>query len=108
VLVPSEPFPLAATEFYQVLDTSDVPAGVVNIVTGASQALAPVLAAHAAVGAVWNLADPALDAEVERAAAATLKRTWSFRTDWESPAGEGRAFLREATEVRTVWVPYGE
>ncbi|MEM0935845.1 MAG: aldehyde dehydrogenase family protein [Pseudomonadota bacterium] len=108
VLVASDAYPLAATDFYQVLETSDVPPGVVNIVTGSAAALAPVLAAHAAVGAVWNFADPALDREIEAKAAETIKRTWSLRTDWTAPAAEGRAFLRAATEVKTVWVPYGE
>ncbi|RDC74796.1 aldehyde dehydrogenase family protein [Rhodovulum sp. 12E13] len=108
VLIPSEPFPLAATDFYQVLDTSDVPAGVVNIVTGAPADLAPVLAAHAAVGAVWNFADPALTRAIEEKAADTIKRTWSLRTDWHAPQAEGRSFLRAATEVKTVWVPFGE
>ncbi|MEM9250109.1 MAG: aldehyde dehydrogenase family protein [Pseudomonadota bacterium] len=108
VLVPSSAFPLAATDFYQVLETSDIPAGVANIVTGSPATLAPVLAAHAAVGAVWNFADPALDGDIERHAADTLKRTWSLRTDWSAPEAEGRAFLHAATEVKTVWVPYGE
>ncbi|MEM1432159.1 MAG: aldehyde dehydrogenase family protein [Pseudomonadota bacterium] len=108
VLVASEAFPLSATDFYQVLETSDVPAGVVNIVTGQAAGLAPVLASHAAVGAIWNFADPALDTEIETKAADTLKRTWSLRTDWMAPQAEGRAFLRAATEVKTVWVPYGE
>jgi aldehyde dehydrogenase (NAD+) len=108
ILVASEAFPLAATDFYQVLETSDVPGGVVNIVTGEVSALAPVLAAHAAVGAVWNFADPALDTVIEAKAADTIKRTWSLRTDWTRPEAEGRAFLRAATEVKTVWVPYGE
>jgi aldehyde dehydrogenase (NAD+) len=108
VLIPSEPFPLAATDFYQVLDTSDVPAGVVNIVTGAPADLAPVLAAHAAVGAVWNFADTALTPAIEQKAADTIKRTWSLRTDWHAPQAEGRPFLRAATEVKTVWVPFGE
>jgi aldehyde dehydrogenase (NAD+) len=108
VLVPSEPFPLAAIDLYQILDTSDVPAGTVNIVTGAHAALAPVLAAHAAVGAVWNFSDPGLSAPIEANAADTLKQTWALRTDWRAPQAEGRAFLRAATEVKTVWVPYGE
>ena len=108
VLIPSEPFPLAATDLYQVLETSDIPAGVANIVTGAHATLAPVVATHAAVGAVWNFSDPTLTAEIEKGAADTLKRTWAFRTDWTAPAAEGRAFLRHATEIKTVWVPYGE
>jgi len=107
VLVPSAAAPLVATEFVQVLETSDLPAGVVNIVTGDPGALGAVLAAHGAVGSVWNFADPALDAALEAAAADTLKRTWSLRTDWFAPAAEGRAFLRAAVEIKTVWVPYG-
>src|SRR5205823_12066837 len=54
VAVPSEARPLAATELYTVLDASDVPAGVINIVTGAKDALAKVLAEHDDVDAVWR------------------------------------------------------
>jgi aldehyde dehydrogenase (NAD+) len=108
VLVPSEPFPLAATDFYQVLETSDVPAGVVNIVTGGHEALSDTLARHAEVDSVWLMSDPALAARVERAAAGNLKRTWVWRRDWVEGDAEGREALREATEVKTVWVPYGE
>ena len=53
VAVPSTRAPLAATDFYQVLDTSDVPGGVVNIVTGLSDELTPVLAAHDDVDGMW-------------------------------------------------------
>jgi aldehyde dehydrogenase (NAD+) len=111
VLVPSEPFPLAATDFYQVLETSDVPAGVVNIVTGPHSDLAKTLAGHYDVGAVWSFSSTPLSALVERESAASLKRTWvnHARTrDWMGPDGEGREFLRAATEVKTVWIPYGE
>ena len=54
VVVPSAPFPLAATDFYQVLETSDVPAGVVNILTGRHEELAAPLASHLNVDAVWR------------------------------------------------------
>lgn len=109
VLVASEPFPLAALEFYQVLETSDVPGGVVNIVTGRHAELAPVLAAHLDVDAVWCFSSTDLAADIERSSAAGLKRTWvpGGAWDWASPAAEGRAFLEAATEVKTVWVPYG-
>jgi len=109
VVVPSEPFPLAATDFYQVLDTSDVPDGVVNIVTGAHAELAKPLASHMDVDAVWCFSSTDLSAMVEREAAGNLKRTWvnhGRATDWALT--EGRAVLRQATEVKTVWVPYGE
>ncbi len=109
VVVPSEPFPLAATDFYQVLDTSDVPDGVVNIVTGAHAELAKPLASHMDVDAVWCFSSTDLSAMVEREGATNLKRTLvnhGRATDWATM--EGRAVLRQATEVKTVWVPYGE
>ncbi len=109
VVVPSDPFPLAATDLYQVLETSDLPAGVVNIVTGPPDELGRTLAAHLDVDAVWCFAGGGLSAVVEREAAGNLKRTWvnhGRATDWTR--AEGRPFLRAATEVKTVWVPYGE
>jgi aldehyde dehydrogenase (NAD+) len=111
VLVPSEPFPLAATDFYQVLETSDVPGGVVNIVTGSHAELAGTLASHLDVEAVWSFSSSDLSREIEGKSAGNLKRTWvnnARARDWTGPEGEGRAFLDQATEVKTVWVPYGE
>ena len=110
VLVASEAFPLAATDFYQVLDTSDVPAGVVNILTGRHAELAPVLAAHMDVEAVWSFSSTDLSRQIESAAAGNLKRTWvnhGRARDWLGTEGAGEAFLNAATEVKTVWVPYG-
>lgn len=111
VLVASEAFPLAATDFYQVLETSDVPGGVVNILTGSHADLAPVLAAHADVDAVWCFSSSPLSGEIEAASTGNLKRTWvndATAHDWMGPAGEGHAFLEQATEIKTIWVPYGE
>ncbi|MCI2394305.1 aldehyde dehydrogenase family protein [Aliiroseovarius sediminis] len=111
VLAASEPFPLAATDFYQVLDTSDVPAGVVNIVTGSHAELASPLAGHLGVDAVWAQSGSDISAIVEDESAGNLKRTWvnnANARDWFGAAGEGREFLAHATEVKTIWVPYGE
>ncbi len=111
VLAASEPFPLAATDFYQVLDTSDVPAGVVNIVTGSHAELASPLAGHLGVDAVWTQSGSDISAIVEAESAGNLKRTWvnnASARDWVGAAGEGREFLAHATEVKTIWVPYGE
>lgn len=111
VLVASEAFPLAATDFYQVLDTSDVPGGVVNILTGSHAELAPTLGAHIDVDAVWCFSSTTLSQEIETASASNLKRTWvndGKARDWTGAAGEGRAFLEQATEIKTIWVPYGE
>ncbi|MDJ0822588.1 MAG: aldehyde dehydrogenase family protein, partial [Paracoccaceae bacterium] len=110
VLVASEPFPLVATDFYQVLETSDVPGGVVNILTGSHAELAPTLAEHMDVEAVWSFSGADLSAQIERGAAGNLKRTLvndGKARDWMGAEGEGRAFLEAATEVKTVWVPYG-
>lgn len=109
VLAASEPYPLAATDFYQVLDTSDVPGGVVNILTGRHTDLAQTMAAHLNVDAMWNFSSTDLSAEIERASAGNLKRTWvnnGQTTDWFSP--QTTRFLSQATEVKTIWVPYGE
>lgn len=109
VAVPSDAYPLAATDFYQVLETSDVPPGVVNIVIGSHADLARPLASHMDLDAVWCFSSQDLSGAVEKAAAGNLKRTWvnhARATDWA--AFDMRAALRHATEVKTVWVPYGE
>ncbi len=111
VLVPSAPHPLAVTDLYQVLDTSDVPGGVVNIVTGPVAELGQTLAAHQEVDALWSFAADADAAAMEWAAAGNLKRCWlnhAGNPDWASAEAEGRRFLEAATEVKTIWVPYGE
>ena len=111
IAIPSEIHPLAATELYTVLDASDVPAGVINIVTGAKDALAKVLAEHDDVDAVWYFGNQAAGTEVERASAGNMKRTWVewHARDWmDARRGEGREFLREATQVKNIWIPYGE
>jgi aldehyde dehydrogenase (NAD+) len=113
VVVPSERWPLAATDLYQIFDTSDLPGGVVNIVTGTRAELAPVLASHDGVDSIWYFGpDGELCAAVERGSAGNMKRTWcthGAERDWLDPQqGEGRQFLREATQVKNIWVPYGE
>jgi aldehyde dehydrogenase (NAD+) len=111
VLVPSWPHPLAVTDLYQVLDTSDVPGGVVNIVTGDPADLGGTLAGHLDVDALWSFSGRADASALEAASAGNLKRTWvnhAGNPDWASPAGGGRRFLDAATEVKTIWVPYGE
>ncbi|MEP6731602.1 MAG: aldehyde dehydrogenase family protein [bacterium] len=111
VVIPSEKAPLAATDFYQVLETSDVPAGVINIVTGAKDSLAKTLAEHDDVDAVWYFGSRDGVRAVELASAGNMKRTWA---QWDARAwadaseGEGRDFLREATQVKNIWIPYGE
>ena len=109
VLVAPEAAPLIATDLYQVLDTSDVPGGVVNILTGSHAELAPVLADHLAVEAVWSFSSVPVSGEIERRAAGNLKRTWvnyGQGRDWA--ARDARDFLAEASETQTIWIPWGE
>ncbi|MGR3802641.1 aldehyde dehydrogenase family protein [Marinibacterium profundimaris] len=109
VLVASETAPLIATDLFQVLDTSDVPGGVVNILTGSHAELAPTLASHMALDAVWSFSAAPVSEVIERAAAGNLKRTWVNHGkghDWSKP--QSRTFLAEATETRTTWIPWGE
>ena len=112
VAVPSTTAPLPATDFYQVLDTSDVPGGVVNIVTGLRDELAPVLAAHDDVDGFWYFGSAEGSAAVERLSTGNMKRTWvdyGRGRDWSDPMqGEGEEFLEQATQVKNIWVPYGE
>ncbi len=112
VVVPSQAHPLSATDFYQVLETSDLPAGVVNIVTGSRETLAKVLAEHEDVDGVWYFGSNAGSKMVEYESASNMKRTWvsyGHKRDWlDTTQGEGEEFLREATQVKNVWVPYGE
>jgi aldehyde dehydrogenase (NAD+) len=112
VAVPAGPLPLAATDLYQVLDTSDVPGGVVNIVTGLRDELAPVLAAHDDVDGLWYWGTREGSAEIERLAAGNMKRTWvdyGLGREWgDVRRGEGEEFLEQATQVKNIWVPYGE
>jgi aldehyde dehydrogenase (NAD+) len=111
IVIPSERHPLSATDFYSVLETSDVPDGVVNIVTGARDTLAKVLAEHDDVEGIWYFGSREGVKAVEFASASNMKRTWAtwHGRDWlDARDGEGREFLREATQVKNVWVPYGE
>jgi aldehyde dehydrogenase (NAD+) len=112
IVVPSERFPLSATDFYQVMETSDVPAGVVNIVTGRRDTLAQVLAEHDDVDAIWYFAnekDAAQVQKVEAASITNMKRVWIGHTDdWAALTSENNAeFLRQTCQVKNIWTPYG-
>jgi aldehyde dehydrogenase (NAD+) len=112
VAIPSETYPLIAGDLYQVFETSDLPSGAVNIVTGRSLELMKVLAEHADVDAIWRFGDEAGSAEAKELSIGNLKQVFTndgrdidwFRVD----QGEGRWFLQHATQVKNIWVPYGE
>lgn len=111
VVIPSETNPLSATDFYQLLDTSDVPAGTINIVTGKKDELGEVLARHYDVDGLWYFGSKASSKKMELLAAENMKRTWvnhgKYR-DWlDDDLGEGAQFLRKASQIKNIWIPYG-
>jgi aldehyde dehydrogenase (NAD+) len=112
VLIASERYASIALELVQTLETSDIPAGVVNILTGNKTDLAEQLAGHAEVDGIWCWAEPETVAQVEATSAIDLKRLWVHidgDRDWlDSQQGEGLEFLRNATEVKNIWTPYGD
>ena len=112
VAIPSERYPLIVGELYQLFDTSDLPGGVVNLVAGRTAELSKVLAEHDNVDAVWYFGDAEGSARVKAASIGNLKQIWSNEGrifDWFDPRqAEGRMYLRHATQVKNIWVPYGE
>ncbi|WP_311030566.1 aldehyde dehydrogenase family protein [Mesorhizobium koreense] len=111
VVTPSPRQPLAACDLYQVLDTSDVPGGVVNIVTGDRDQLASVIAKHDDIAAHWYFGSAEGSAMVERESAGNLKLTWvnnGKARDWYDPKeGQGEEFLFKATRIKSIWTPFG-
>ncbi len=111
VLVPSANAPLSVTDLYQVIETSDVPNGVINIVTGDSVGLAKTLAEHDGVDALWFMGAADASSMVEKASITNLKQTWTSRgLDFDltdRARFEGDYFLGKATQVKNVWIPYG-
>ena len=112
VFVPSQKFASVALELVQTFETSDIPAGVINIVSGNKQDLAEQLAGHADADAMWCWADQNVIASVESISAKDLKRLWvneDLDRNWIDPMqGEGLEFLRNATEIKNIWTPYGD
>jgi aldehyde dehydrogenase (NAD+) len=112
VAVPSAAYPLIAGDLYQVFETSDVPGGVINMVTGRPLELMKVLAEHDDVDALWCYGDEGLCATAKRLSAGNLKQVWTNegrQIDFFSERyGEGRWYLDHAHQVKNIWVPYGE
>ncbi len=97
---------------YQIFETSDLPSGVVNIVTGDQDTLSKTLSEHAGVDSMWHFGSAKGSHAVEEASIINLKRTWTsggLARDWfDSVQGGGEEFLRHATQVKNIWIPYGE
>jgi len=108
VAIPSELHPLSATDLYQVLDTSDVPPGVINIVTGARDPLIQVLADHDDVDAVWYVGTPEGLRTVEAASVGNMKRTCCWlEAEFAVESVGSDELLREAVQIKNIWIPWG-
>ena len=105
IVTPSFAHPLSVTDFYQVIETSDVPNGTINIVTGERDDLAKTLSEHDDVDAMWFAGPHDGQTAVQKASADNMKRTWVLPAIGALPLTED--VLREATQVKNVWVPYG-
>jgi aldehyde dehydrogenase (NAD+) len=112
IAIPSEKYPLITGDLYQVFETSDLPDGVVNIVTGRATELTKTLAEHDDVDAIWCFTDEAAAATVKLLSVGNLKQVFTNEgraIDWfDAKQGEGRWFLDHAVQVKNIWVPYGE
>jgi aldehyde dehydrogenase (NAD+) len=112
VAVPSEAYPLITADLYQLFDTSDLPAGALNIVTGYVSQLLKTLAEHDDVDAIWSFADEASAAAAKAMSVGNLKQVFTNEgraIDWFDPkVAEGRWFLEHAVQIKNIWVPYGE
>uniref|UniRef100_A0A8C5QVF1 Aldehyde dehydrogenase domain-containing protein n=1 Tax=Leptobrachium leishanense TaxID=445787 RepID=A0A8C5QVF1_9ANUR len=112
IVIPSEKYPLPALDFYQVFDTSDLPGGVVNILTGGRDHLAKYLVEHQDVQSMWYFGSAQGSKFVEWSSAENCKRTWvnyGLSRDWEdAQQGAGEEFLYQATQCKNIWIPMGE
>ncbi len=100
---------MTATDFYQILETSDIPPGVINILTGSHLELASHAASHMDVDSVWSFSEEDITKIIELESANNIKRTWCLKNiDWLDKKAEGEMFLDAATETKSVWIPYGE
>ncbi len=112
IAVPSEAYPLITGDLYQLFDTSDLPGGALNIVTGYTSQLLKPLAEHDDVDAIWCFANEASAAAAKAMSVGNLKQVWTNEgraIDWfNSKTAEGKWLLEHATQVKNIWVPYGE
>ncbi|HAJ84590.1 MAG TPA: aldehyde dehydrogenase, partial [Rhodobacteraceae bacterium] len=102
-LCASQPFPLSGTDFYHILETSDVPAGAVNILTGQQSELAAHIGAHMNLDSVWCLSTQEVAGTAKEKASSNVKRIWQG-----AALDDHNSWLDAGTEIKTIWIPYGE
>ena len=112
VIIPSETFPLPALNMYQIFDTSDLPGGTVNIVTGKHSELISTLSEHMSVEGIWHFGKPVHNSTVEIGSISNLKQTWILngsKIDWLNENKLlTKELLRKSIQIKNIWIPYGE
>jgi aldehyde dehydrogenase (NAD+) len=112
VAIPSENYPLITGDLYQLFETSDLPGGAVNLVTGRASELLKVLAEHDDLDAIWVYGNDELCSTAKALSIGNLKQVWTNEgreiNFFETKQGEGRWYLEHAYQVKNIWVPYGE
>ena len=113
IIVPGQNTSLLATELYQLLETSDVPAGYINILTTKQNSLNKILAEHENIDGIWYFSESNNERlKVIQSTTSNLKRSWcpqSKNLDWSSnDDGFLQEFLHHSTQVKNIWIPYGE
>ncbi len=106
VLIASEALPLCSVSFAEVLETSDLPAGVVNILTGSATELLPTLADHMDVNAIFlsNAADDMVKS-TQLSSIDNLKRVLVLDSDWSQESAQGMSYISGFQEIKTTWHP---
>ena len=113
IIVPSEKTSLIATSLYQVFDTSDIPAGSINILTAKENELNETLTQHENVHGIWAFSsDTKVRSSIIHGTVFNLKRYWcpiNTNIDWSNNSEEFlNEFLHEGSQVKNIWIPYGE
>jgi aldehyde dehydrogenase (NAD+) len=111
--VPGEKTSLIATELYQVLDTSDIPQGYINILTSKENELNKTLSQHENIEGIWYLGlDNNQKSTIIKNTTSNLKRYWcpdQVNIDWANNSEQFlNEFLYQSTQVKNIWIPYGE
>jgi aldehyde dehydrogenase (NAD+) len=108
VAIASEKAPLSAMELVRIIEASDIPSGVWNVLTGVHSELEGTIGDHLGLNAVWHFGSIEGGHRIQKTSAGNLKQTWSApegTINWL--ATPNKEFLRRATQVKNVWVPYG-
>ena len=106
VVLASEKLPLCAVTFAEVLHSSDVPGGVINILTGSTDEMAPTLSTHMDVNAlVYGGSAPLKLKEIQENAVLNVKRVFAYSTDWKKADAQGLHYISDVQEIKTIWHP---